>query len=140
MHFRWLPSFTACALLACIARLACAQGVADPTRPPAVAAPASAARPASSAPAAAPLKLQSVQVPHGGRASALLGNRLVFIGDRVAAGTVTQIDAQGLELRDARGKTLRLPLIDAAVVKQTIAPPGVAAAPVASLGRRGTQP
>jgi MSHA biogenesis protein MshK len=122
---------------------ALAQGIADPTRPPMVAAAASgASAPARAASAvhAPVLRVLSVQLPQEGRASALMTDRLVFVGDRIGGGTVTSIDAQGIELRDAHGKPQRLRLIDAAIVKQTVLPAGPATAPVASLGRGGTQP
>ncbi len=131
----WVLAMTAAPVLA---------QVADPTRPPAVltAAPAAsgAARPAA-APASAPVpvrpRVQSVQVPAEGRASALVDDRLVFVGDRVGERTVVAIDAQGLQLRNAKGQVESLPLIDAqVVVKHNVPQAGTVPAPVASLAGR----
>jgi hypothetical protein len=106
------------------------------------AAPAGVAR-AGSAPVAVPPaapRLQSVQVPQHGVASALVDNKLLFVGDKLGGRTVVAIDVQGLQLRDAKGRTERMPLIDAAVVKQAAAlPPGPAPASVAAMAG-GQQP
>jgi hypothetical protein len=83
------------------------------------------------------LRVQSVQLPREGRASALVDNRLVFVGDRLGAGTVTAIDAQGVELKRAEGRSERLRLIDAAIVKQPFSTPGLSNAPVAQAGTAG---
>lgn len=119
---------------------------ADPTRPPAaLLAPApGASAPHAAAPASAPAphvtRVQSVQVPHGGAASALVDDKLVFVGDRVGERSVTAIDGEGVLLRDARGRVSRLPLIDAQVVKLNLSNrPGLAPAPVAALAG-GKQP
>ena len=118
-----------------------AEAIADPTRPP-QAAPASAApapaRAASAAPAA-PLRLQSVQLPRHGAPSALVDNRLVFVGDKLGGATVLAIDAAGVQLSSARGVVERLRLIDARIVKQAVVPTGTAPAPMASLAG-GQQP
>jgi hypothetical protein len=120
-----------------------AQNLADPTRPPAAwgaASAASAPARAASVPAPRPLRVQSVQLPREGRASALVDSRLVFVGDRLGAGTVAAIDAQGVELKRADGRSERLPLIDAAIVKQAALPAGPSTAPLASLAPGGKQP
>ena len=103
-----------------------AQALADPTRPPTVlAAPSAAsaaaapARAASAAPPRAP-RLQSVQLPRDGQACALLDGRLVFVNDKVGAATVDAIDARGLTLRHANGRTEKLLLLDAAVVVRAL--------------------
>jgi hypothetical protein len=121
---------------------ASAQGLADPTRPPASFGPATAASAApravaASAPAPHALRVQSVQLPREGRASALVDNRLVFVGDKLGAGTVAAIDAQGVELRRADGRSERLRLIDAAIVKQAALAPAPSTAPVASVATAG---
>ncbi len=120
--------------------------VADPTRPPmlAVASPASATAPARAASAVAPrpLRVLSVQLPQQGPASALVDQRLVFVGDKLGDATVVAIDAQGVELRRGPGRSERLHLIDRAIVKQasvSAAPASPSPAPVA-LGPGGKQP
>ena len=127
------------ALTAAVASLH-AQAITDPTRPPTLAVAASAtasARPASAAPAPARSpRLQSVQLPREGHASALVDGRLVFVGDRLGSATVAVIDAQGLELRDANGKAGRLRLIDAAIVKQSISSANSSPAPLAHWDHR----
>lgn len=102
---------------------------ADPTRPAGTAtdgtAPAAprAAR-AASAPAAvaAAPQLQSVQVGSHGQASALVSGRLVQPGDMLGAARIVAIDADGLTLRDAKGRTERLTLLSAAIAKQAGGP------------------
>lgn len=99
---------------------------ADPTRPPglpaaegAASAPR-AARPAagaSAATAAAP-RLQSVQVGTDGRTSALVDGRLLQAGDALGGSRIVAIDAEGLTLRDAKGRTERLPLISSSIAKR----------------------
>jgi hypothetical protein len=138
-HGAWLAG------LALLPALLHAEPINDPTRPPPVmapAAPAGVAR-AGSAPVAVPPaapRLQSVQVPQHGVASALVDNKLLFVGDKLGGRTVVAIDVQGLQLRDAKGRTERMPLIDAAVVKQAAAlPPGPAPASVAAMAG-GQQP
>jgi hypothetical protein len=92
-----------------------AKGVADPTRPPA----ALAAATASSAPGqtraartpdgsasrsarAIPLpQLQSVHLPHEGPASALVDDRLLRVGERINEWQVERIEHDGLLLRSA---------------------------------------
>lgn len=98
---------------------------ADPTRPAGAetsgAAPAAprAARAASApAVAAAAPQLQSVQLGSNGQASALVSGRLVQPGDTLGASRIVAIDADGLTLRDAKGRTERLTLISAAIAKQ----------------------
>ncbi|MEW6703923.1 MAG: hypothetical protein AB1430_03640 [Pseudomonadota bacterium] len=118
-----------------------AQTLADPTRPPVLAAVAASApvRTASAVPARAP-RVQSVQLPREGGASALVDGRLVFVGDRLGGATVVGIDARGVALRGAQGRMEHLPLIDRAiVVQQTSAPAGASPAPLASLRPGGTQ-
>lgn len=156
------------AFLVCAASLALAPALhagppqaastwADPTRPaglPAAdsGAPAGAARPARAASAtAAPAapRLQSVQVGANGQASALVDGRLLQPGDALGAARIVAIDAEGLTLRDAKGRTERLNLISTAIAKQAggaerpvAALPGAPApaGPVASLGREGQRP
>lgn len=102
---------------------------ADPTRPAGAAtdgtAPAAprAARPAS-APAAATAvsQLQSVQLGSNGQASALVSGRLVQLGDTLGGSRIVAIDADGLTLRDVKGRTERLTLISAAIAKQAGGP------------------
>jgi MSHA biogenesis protein MshK len=121
-----------------VAAAAQAQTVADPTRPPTAAAPAaSAPARAASAPAPQVLRVQSVQLPREGRASALVDNRLVFVGDKLGAGTVAAIDALGVEFKRADGRSERLRLIDAAIVKQAALAPAPSTAPVASVATAG---
>lgn len=109
---------------------------ADPTRPAGlVAAEASAAapraaKPASAGSAAAPAapQLQSVQVGANGQASALVDGRVVQAGDSVGSARIVAIDVDGLTLRDAAGRTVRMPLITAAIAKRDGGP----AVPMAS--------
>lgn len=131
----------ACACFAWIATAAQAQnspaagrsGIADPTRPPAGlgGAPADAApgnapgHPPRSAQAAnsntarplprpspPPPRLQSVHLPQGGPASALVDNRLLRAGERIDEWQVERIAHDGLMLRSAT-RQLWLPLLPA---------------------------
>jgi MSHA biogenesis protein MshK len=143
MRLSLLPCCAVAALIgpACVA--AHAEALADPTRPPAAlfapAAPTGAA-PVRAAPPAVP-HVQSVRLPVDGAPSALVDNRIVGPGDKVGGRTVVAIDAAGLQLRDARGRIERLPLIDAAVVVTHTLPiaGSQAPAPVATLAG-GQQP
>jgi hypothetical protein len=109
---------------------------ADPTRPPVALAPeatASAprvARPAAPASAPAPVvpRLQSVQVNTDGRASALVDGRLVQAGDPLGGSRIVAIDAQGLTLRDAKGRSERLLLIPSSIAKREGGPESPVAA------------
>jgi hypothetical protein len=94
----------------------------DPTRPPAAAVSAPAATASAVRPAAAP-RLQSVRVPQGGPASALIDDRLVRVGDKLGERTVVAIDAAGVVLRNAKGTPERVPLLNPAIVKQASATP-----------------
>jgi hypothetical protein len=109
---------------------------ADPTRPAGIVAAEGgastprAARPASAASAAAPAapQLQSVQVGANGQASALVDGRVVQAGDNVGSSRIVAIDVDGLTLRDAAGRTVRMQLISAAIAKRNGGP----AVPMAS--------
>ncbi|MFO1328147.1 MAG: hypothetical protein U1F56_12380 [Rubrivivax sp.] len=127
--------------------------LADPTRPPAMlSAPAPAPRGAAAAPrparataqrpdaatdaAAAPIpappapalpRLQAVQVPRLGPASALVDGRFLRVGDAVAGATVVAIDNDGLVLHHA-GATRRLWLLDA-VARSDASMPTLAESP-----------
>lgn len=111
---------------------------ADPTRPAgalAVDAGASApraARAASAASAATPAapQLQSLQVSANGQSTALVDGRVVQAGDALGGSRIVTIDADGLTLRDAKGRTERMLLISAAIAKHdSNAPPPTAATP-----------
>jgi hypothetical protein len=123
---------------------------ADPTRPPgalvadtAASAPR-APRPAATASSAAPAipQLQSVQVGTDGRATALVDGRLLQAGDALGGSRVVAIDADGLTLRDAKGRSERLSLISSSIAKRD----GGAEKPVAvatetrQAGRQGQRP
>jgi hypothetical protein len=122
----------------------------DPTRPAgALAADAGASaprapRPAATASSAVPAtpQLQSVQVGTDGRATALVDGRLLQAGDALGASRVIAIDADGLTLRDAKGRSERLPLISSSIAKRD----GGAEKPVAvatetrQAGRQGQRP
>lgn len=103
---------------------------ADPTRPAgAVAAEAGAsgpraARPANAASAVASgaPQLQSVQVGTNGQASALVDGRVVQAGDSVGSARIVAIDVDGLTLRDASGRTVRMHLLSSAIAKKDGAP------------------
>jgi MSHA biogenesis protein MshK len=125
---------------------AAAEGVADPTRPPAAAATAPASAGSGAVPAAAaavlraaPPRVQSVQLPREGRGSALVDNRLVFVGDKLGAATISAIDAHGVQLRTAKGAVERLRLLDAQMTQQAVLPASLAPAPMAALAG-GKQP
>jgi MSHA biogenesis protein MshK len=79
---------------------ACAEPLADPTRPPGYAPGAVAPTHAASA-AAAPAwpQLRSVRISAPGDSSALLDGRVVRVGERLGDATVVAIDAQGVQLR-----------------------------------------
>ncbi len=123
---------------------------ADPTRPPGLVAAEGAAsapraaRPASGASTAAPAvpQLQSVQVGTDGRASALVDGRLLQAGDALGGSRVVAIDAEGLTLRDARGRTERLPLITSSIAKRDGGSerPVAVAADARQPGREGRRP
>jgi hypothetical protein len=121
---------------------------ADPTRPAgaATAAPdaprALPAQRAASAPPPAVPQLQSVQLGAGGQASALVDGRLLQTGDALGAARIMAIDADGLTLRDAQGRSQRLRLISTAIAKQAATAPAghtsalaAAPAPTVSAGR-----
>ena len=104
-----LSAALAAAALAAAAAPAQAGPLADPTRPPAWVAPAASAAPARGtvgrAPAAEPRpqpRLQSVQLPEGGAASAVIDGRVVKVGDPVGDAVVVAIDADGLVLRNGK--------------------------------------
>jgi hypothetical protein len=110
-----------------------AQPLADPTRPPVLPGPAgSAVARASGAPTAASAArtpaavLHGVQVPAGpnagGAPTALVGARVLRIGDRQGERTLAAIDAQGVTWRSGRGELEREPLLAASIVKQTLDP------------------
>lgn len=108
---------------------AAAQPMADPTRPPALAAaaPATAAEralPAGTAPVrpAAP-QLQAIHLPRNGTASALVDGRVVRAGEHVGEHTVSAIDASGITLRGARGDTRVLSLLNGVSKTPSGAPP-----------------
>ncbi|WP_374562668.1 hypothetical protein [Ideonella sp.] len=103
---------------------------ADPTRPAgALAAEASASAPraaraasAASAAAAAP-QLQSLQVNANGQSTALVDGRVVQAGDTLGGARIVAIDADGLTLRDAKGRTERMLLISASIAKRDSSTP-----------------
>lgn len=132
-----------CSLIAAAslwAGVAHASPPADPTRPPGWSAtPASGVARAAAPAAPAPLRVQSVQVPRSGPASALVDNKLLFVGDRLGAATVVAIDTQGLQLRNAHGRIERLSLFDTAHLQRHLVPAGNTPAPVATLAG-GQQP
>lgn len=111
---------------------------ADPTRPASAGAAAAeggasaprAARAASAASAVASTapQLQSVQVGTNGQASALVDGRVVQAGDSVGSARIVAIDVDGLTLRDAGGRSVRLQLISSAIAKKDGGP----AVPMAS--------
>ena len=110
---------------------------ADPTRPAGAlaaeggASAPRAARAASAASAAAPTapQLQSLQVGANGQSTALVDGRVVQAGDALGASRIVTIDADGLTLRDAKGRTERMLLISAAIAKRDSTPTPMAAAP-----------
>ena len=78
--------------------------LADPTRPPMLVEPRSAApvRPDTAAQPRVWPKLQSVQIPAKGPASALVDGQIVHVGQRIGDATLIAIDAQRIVLRTAR--------------------------------------
>ena len=79
--------------------------LADPTRPRLAAEPGVVSAPARSDSAAAPRvwpKLQSVQTPAQGAASAMVDGRIVRVGDRIGDATLIAISAQSIVLRTSR--------------------------------------
>lgn len=126
---------TQVALIALLAAAVQAQPVADPTRPAAaLLGEAVASRPASGAssrpapvvaPAALPA-LQSLQIPRDGVPSALLGGRVVRVGDHIGEHLVTAIDGRGVSLHGPRGEQ-RLSLF-ASVTKSASREPAAARA------------
>jgi hypothetical protein len=117
---------------------------ADPTRPAgALAADAGAsapraARAAAAASAAAPAvpQLQSLQVGANGQSTALVDGRVMQTGDALGAARIVAIDADGLTLRDAKGRTERLLLINAAIAKRD----GGTPAPLATAPHKDSRP
>jgi hypothetical protein len=122
----------------------------DPTRPAgALAADAGASaprapRPAATASSAAPAtpQLQSVQVGTDGRATALVDGRLLQAGDALGGSRVIAIDADGLTLRDAKGRSERLPLISSSIAKRDggLQKPVAVATETRQAGREGRRP
>lgn len=126
----------------------------DPTRPagalagePGASAPRAArAASAASAPAPSAPQLQSVQVGPTGQTSALVDGRVLQAGDTLGNARIVAIDADGLTLRDAKGRTERLTLLSQAIAKRdgasappqaaTTAPRPSPARPVAALSNR----
>ncbi|WP_088285576.1 hypothetical protein [Ideonella sp. A 288] len=108
-----------------LAMVAWAGPLADPTRPPTIAVPASTAAPAGPRPAAAAAAaarapvapvvapvLQSLQVSARGPSSAMVDGQVVQVGDRIGERLVLAIDHDGLLLRAATGQgTERLTLL-----------------------------
>jgi hypothetical protein len=92
----------------------------DPTAPPPGLAAEAGARPAvraasagaraASAATALALRVESVRIGGGQRASALVDGRLVQVGDRIGTAVVKDITGQGLTLRAADGSARRLAL------------------------------
>ncbi len=78
-----------------------AQGLSDPMRPPAFAAPASAGESSS----AGGLVLQSTLVSDG-RRIAMIDGKPMKVGDRIGAARIVSIDASTVTLREA--KTIRV--------------------------------
>jgi hypothetical protein len=123
---------------------------ADPTRPAGALAAEGAAsaprasRPAAAASAAAPAipQLQSVQVGTEGRATALVDGRLLQAGDALGGSRVIAIDAEGLTLRDAKGRTERLALISSSIAKRDggLQKPVAVATETRQAGREGRRP
>ena len=120
-----MPLWAACSLQA--------QPLADPTRPPVLPAAAGSVPPrasggpvAASAARAPAAVLHGVQVPAatsaGGTPTALVGARVLRIGDRQGERTLAAIDAQGVTWRSARGELEREPLLAASIVKQSLGP------------------
>jgi hypothetical protein len=105
------PAWVAC--MALLAAAVQAQPVADPTRPSAALLGDLSAPKAVGAPLAKPLAapastalppLRSVQIPRQGPPSALLGGRVVRVGDHSGEHLVVAIDSQGVTLRGPRGE------------------------------------
>ncbi|MGM9489209.1 hypothetical protein [Ideonella sp. YS5] len=123
---------------------------ADPTRPAgALAAESGASAPRATrpaAPASAPTpaipQLQSVQIGTSGGASALVDGRLLQPGDALGASRIVAIDAEGLTLRDAKGRTERLSLISSSIAKRDGGPDKAVAALTdpRPAGREGRRP
>ncbi|HEV8690032.1 MAG TPA: hypothetical protein VGQ91_07045 [Ideonella sp.] len=93
---------------------------ADPTRPPAApAAEGGASAPRAARAASAPVapQLQSLQLG-AGQASALVDGRIVQTGDALGSKRIVAIDADGLTLRDANGRSERMLLIPATIAKR----------------------
>lgn len=99
MKRRTLP-----ALLTAIAAQAAAQGLPDPTRPPAVVLEAAAAPAGHAAAGAAPSGLQSIIRRQGGRPAAVINGSYVELGGRVGEARLERVGEDSVELRSAGGR------------------------------------
>ena len=84
-------------MLLLLAGWAQAQGLPDPTRPPAIVEGEAAAT-------AAPSGLHSIIHRAGGRSAAVINGRYVELGGKVGDATLTRINEDSVELRSASGR------------------------------------
>ena len=84
-------------ILLVLAGWAHAQGLPDPTRPPALVEGEATATPASSG-------LQSIIHRKGGKSAAVINGRYVELGGKVGDATLTRINEDSVELRSASGR------------------------------------
>lgn len=87
-------------LLGSLAGLAAAQGLPDPTRPPAIL----EATPTATATTPAPSGLQSIVRRANGKAAAVINGVYVERGGKVGDATLMRIDEDSVELRSASGR------------------------------------
>lgn len=94
-------SFAVTAML--LAGLVSAQGLPDPTRPPAIVLDAASA--GTNQPAApAPSGLQSIVRRQGGKSAAVINGAYVELGGRVGDATLERVGEDSVDLRSASGR------------------------------------
>lgn len=98
MNMKRLAVLLLGSLAAALADLAMAQGLPDPTRPPAI------VEAAPTATAATPSGLQSIIRRANGKAAAVINGIYVEQGGKVGDATLTRINEDSVELRSASGR------------------------------------
>lgn len=88
------------------AGVAVAQGLPDPTRPPAILDASQAAGAAGTAGATAPWVLQSIIRRAGARSAAVVSGSYVELGGKIGEATLVDVGEDKVELRSATGREI----------------------------------
>jgi MSHA biogenesis protein MshK len=91
-------------ILLTLAGWAQAQGLPDPTRPPAIVGDGTGTAAAGQQAEPPPSGLQSIIRHEGGKAAAVINGRYVELGGRIGDATLTRINEDSVELRSASGR------------------------------------